>query len=172
MLVADGREIVVAPKTFATPTDLSGTVTGSRLVTVASGQSRAPAITGRALQPAWSPSGARIAFWTVRGRSGQRDILTVAADGSDAAQEAALSPMTRRSTGAPAGHRTGGRRTSSARGGTMNLWRVAIDQATGRLLGEPEPVTTPSICAASPCARLGNPADRCGAQKTRTAPVN
>ena len=27
----------------------------------------------------------------------------------------------------------------------MNLWRVAIDQATGRLLGEPEPVTTPSI---------------------------
>ena len=30
---------------------------------------------------------------------------------------------------------------SSARGGTMNLWRVAIDQATGRLLGEPEPMT-------------------------------
>ena len=27
----------------------------------------------------------------------------------------------------------------------MNLWRVAIDQATGRPLGEPEPVTTPSI---------------------------
>ena len=110
----DGHEIVVAPNTFATPTDLSGTATGLRLVTVASGQSRALAITGRALQPAWSPSGARIAFWTVRGRSGQRDILTVAADGLTPRKAAPLSPMTRRSTGAPAGHRTGGRCISPA----------------------------------------------------------
>ena len=26
----------------------------------------------------------------------------------------------------------------------MSLWRVPIDEASGRLLGEPEPVTTPS----------------------------
>ena len=142
----DGREIVVSPNTFATPTDLSGTATGLRLVAVASGQSRALAVTGRALQPAWSPSGARIAFWTVRGRSGQRDILTIAADGSDAAKggslvtdDAALDWSPRWS---PDGRSL---YFSSARGGTMNLWRVAIDQATGRLLGEPEPVTAPSI---------------------------
>ena len=27
----------------------------------------------------------RIAYWTVKGKAGQRDILTIAADGSDAA---------------------------------------------------------------------------------------
>lgn len=27
----------------------------------------------------------------------------------------------------------------------MNLWRVRIDEATGHLLGEPEPITTPSL---------------------------
>jgi dipeptidyl aminopeptidase/acylaminoacyl peptidase len=33
---------------------------------------------------------------------------------------------------------------SSDRGGTMNLWRVPIDERSGRVLGSPEPVTTPS----------------------------
>jgi Tol biopolymer transport system component len=33
---------------------------------------------------------------------------------------------------------------SSNRGGTMNLWRIAIDERSGKALGEPEPVTTPS----------------------------
>lgn len=33
---------------------------------------------------------------------------------------------------------------SSLRGGTMNLWRVPIDERTGKVLGEFEPVTTPS----------------------------
>jgi Tol biopolymer transport system component len=33
---------------------------------------------------------------------------------------------------------------SSTRGGTMNLWRVAIDEGSGRVSGEPQPVTTPS----------------------------
>ena len=30
---------------------------------------------------------------------------------------------------------------SSDRGGSMNLWQIAIDQASGRALGPPEPVT-------------------------------
>ena len=142
----DGKEIVVASSTFATPTDLSGTATGLTLVTIATGQARTLAFSGRALQPAWSPGGGRIAFWTVLGGSGQRDIRTLAVDGSDAAQggsavtdDAALdwSP-----SWSPDGQSL---YFSSARGGTMNLWRVAIDQATGRLLGVPEPATTPSI---------------------------
>jgi dipeptidyl aminopeptidase/acylaminoacyl peptidase len=32
----------------------------------------------------------------------------------------------------------------------MNLWRVPIDEATGRVLGEPEPVTTPSLWSGNP----------------------
>ena len=38
---------------------------------------------------------------------------------------------------------------SSERGGSMNLWRVAIDEVSGRMRGEPEPVTTPSRTSAS-----------------------
>jgi Tol biopolymer transport system component len=33
----------------------------------------------------------------------------------------------------------------SNRGGSMNLWRVAIDEKSGKVPGEPEPLTTPSI---------------------------
>ena len=33
---------------------------------------------------------------------------------------------------------------SSDRGGSMNLWRVGVDEASGSVLGQPQPVTTPS----------------------------
>ncbi len=39
---------------------------------------------------------------------------------------------------------------SSDRGGSMNLWRVRIDESSGRRLGEPEPLTTPAALAAHP----------------------
>jgi Tol biopolymer transport system component len=32
---------------------------------------------------------------------------------------------------------------ASDRGGTMNLWRVGIDEASGKVRGDPEPVTVP-----------------------------
>jgi len=142
----DGKEIVITPATFATPTDLSGTATGLTVVTITSGQRRALANGWRALQPAWSPGGRRVAFWTVRGQGGQRDIETVAADGSDGAQGGIAvtddAPLDWSPAWSPDGRSM---YFSSARGGTMNVWRVAIDQDTGRLLGEPEPMTTPSI---------------------------
>jgi Tol biopolymer transport system component len=36
---------------------------------------------------------------------------------------------------------------SSDRGGSMNLWRVAIDETSGRVRGDPERVTTPAAFA-------------------------
>ena len=39
---------------------------------------------------------------------------------------------------------------SSDRGGSMNLWRVPVDPASGQARGEPEAVTTPSTFAAHP----------------------
>jgi eukaryotic-like serine/threonine-protein kinase len=141
----DGAEIVVAPGAFGAPTGIFASTHGLSVVNVQSKQVRAIAIDERALQPAWSPGGARIAYWGVRGSGGQRDIWTVAADGSDAVgggvpvtHDAALdwSP-----TWSPDGRYL---YFSSTRGGTMNLWRVPIDERSGRTLGEPEPVTTPS----------------------------
>jgi Tol biopolymer transport system component len=38
----------------------------------------------------------------------------------------------------------------SNRGGSMNLWRVAIDEQSGKPLAEPEPITTPAPFLAHP----------------------
>jgi Tol biopolymer transport system component len=141
----DGAEIVVARGGFVTPTAYLATTHGLSIVTVKSGQARLLPIDGRAMQPAWSPAGARIAYWGVRGQSGQRDIWTVAADGSDAVGGGV--PVTQDSavdwspTWSPDGQYL---YFSSTRGGTMNLWRTRIDERSGRVAGEPEPITTPS----------------------------
>ena len=119
--------------------------TGLSVVDVKSGQI-ARAGDQRASDAAgWSPDGSRIAYWGVRGQTGQRDLWTVAADGSDAANggvsvtdDAALDWNP---TWSPDGRYL---YFSSTRGGPMNLWRVRIDERSGRVLGEPEPVTTPS----------------------------
>jgi Tol biopolymer transport system component len=141
----DGTEIVVSPGAFSTPTSFNATTKGLWIVNVKTALRRALAIDVKAQQPAWSPLGARIAYWGLRGLSGQRDIWTVAADGSDAGgggvpvtQDSALdwSP-----TWSPDGRYL---YFSSTRGGTMNLWRTPIDERSGRVLGEPEPITTPS----------------------------
>jgi Tol biopolymer transport system component len=104
---------------------------------------------GDAVQPRWSPGGQRIAFWGLKPGSGQRDIWTIPAE---AEGEPAAVPVT---SDAPLdwnpvwsadGHHL---YFSSERGGSMNLWRVAVDEASGRVLGEPEPVTTPSHISSS-----------------------
>ena len=139
----DGRQIVVATSRFYAPSDLQNTTTSFTVVTIATGERREfPATTGQ--QPVWSPHGTRIAYWGVH-KGGQRDLWTVAATtaGSTPVSEpvtddAAVdwSPM----------WSSDGRWLyfSSTRGGTMNLWRVPIDESSGRVLGTPEPVTTPS----------------------------
>ena len=90
-----------------------------------------------AVQPAWSPSGSRIAYWAIE--AGQRDLYTIAADGGEPVpvlQDPALdwSPVW-----SPDGRYL---YFASDRGGAMNLWRIAIDETTGERRGDPEPVTT------------------------------
>jgi Tol biopolymer transport system component len=36
---------------------------------------------------------------------------------------------------------------SSNRGGSMNLWRIAIDERSGAVVGQPEPLMAPSLFA-------------------------
>jgi Tol biopolymer transport system component len=38
----------------------------------------------------------------------------------------------------------------SDRGGSMNLWRIAVDEVSGKALGRPEPITTPAPFLAHP----------------------
>jgi len=97
------------------------------IVDVMSGAAPRKIDDGDAIQPAWSPSGARIAFWQVVG--GQRDIVTMPAAGgahqlvtNDAAVDWA--PVW-----SPDGRFV---YFVSDRGGSMGIWRIGIDEASGR----------------------------------------
>ena len=139
----DGSHIAVSATAFAfSPSDVQSFPGALTVVNVQSGQQRVVAKSG--MQPAWSPSGSRIAYWTLH-KGGQRDLWTVASN--DSAADAARILVTDDTAldwspaWAPDGRAL---YFSSTRGGTMNLWRVPIDQNTGRILAEPEPLTTPS----------------------------
>ena len=94
-----------------------------------------------AVQPAWSPHGDRIAFWGLVGATGQRDLWTVAADGSHVVRVTSDADLDWSPRWSPDGRFL---YFSSDRGGSLNLWRVAIDEHTGAVGSVPEPVTAPS----------------------------
>ncbi|HVE71855.1 MAG TPA: protein kinase [Thermoanaerobaculia bacterium] len=121
------------------------------IVQVATGASRELAHTrtnaSDAVQPSWSPHGGRIAFWGLTS-GGQRDIWTIAPDAAKPAQtitritaDAALdwNPIW-----SPDGQYL---YFGSDRDGTLNLWRVEIDEERGVATGRPEPLALPSTVA-------------------------
>jgi Tol biopolymer transport system component len=137
----DGKRIVFSSGNGQDPWNRDAL---AQLWTVASagGEVRPLTEKGDAVQPRWSPGGRRIAYWGLNNGSGQRDIWTIAADGSGEAVAVTNDPpMDWDPVWSPDGRRL---YFASERGGSMNLWRVLIDEATGRVRGEPEPMTTPS----------------------------
>lgn len=101
-----------------------------------------------AVQPSWSPSGDRIAFWGEHnGR--QRDIWTVAASGvGDPVPVTDDAAVDWNPVWSPDGRQL---LFLSNRGGSVNLWRVALGQS-GDVQGEPEPIlaseNTQHVCLA------------------------
>jgi Tol biopolymer transport system component len=105
---------------------------------------------GDAMQAAWSPHGQRIAYVSrhqllerssTAGGTGWMKIRTVPAGGGPDV----LATTGKATDWSPAWSPDGRHLYFvSDRGGSMNLWRVAIDEASGRPLGEPEPITTPA----------------------------
>ena len=93
-----------------------------------------------AVQASWSPNGHRIAYWGVH-RGGQRDIWTIATSGADPKSVTDDTALDWNPVWSPDGRHL---YFASERGGTMNLWRVPIDERSGDLRGAFEPVTTPS----------------------------
>ena len=143
----DGRSLAVASEPLLNP--LSRRIQSViSMVDLASGASRR-LLEQDAVQPAWSPDGRRIAFWGLRGGmggSGARDIWTVAAAGGEAVEVTNDAHIDWNPAWSADGRLL---YFASGRSGTLNLWRVPIDAATGRPIGPPEPVTTPSRRSAS-----------------------
>ncbi len=132
----DGREIVYAAESVETdPRDRLGD-SGLWIVGLDGGEPRL-AFEGDAVQPDWSPNGFRIAYWAVAG--GQRDIWTITATGEEAVQVTRDAAVDWNPVWSPDGKFL---YFSSDRSGSLNFWRVQIDEETGRTLAEPEPVTT------------------------------
>ena len=136
----DGKEIAAGTADFPDPESLSGL--GQLIVVeVATGRSRVISEVRDAFQPEWSPHGHRIAYWGRPGEAGQRDLWTVAPTGGAAVPVTNDAPTDWNPVWSPDGRSLF---FSSNRGGSMNLWRVRVNEASGSVLGQPQPVTTPS----------------------------
>ena len=93
-----------------------------------------------AIQPHWSPHGSRIAYGGRR-NAAQRDIWTIPAGGGEPTEVTNDQAIEGSPVWSPDGKYL---YFASDRAGSMNLWRVPIEEQTGRVLGPPEAVTTPS----------------------------
>ena len=88
------------------------------------------------VQPAWSPDGRRIACWQAIG--GQRDLVTMAPDGSNRVVLLNDAPVDYAPVWAPGGTHL---YFASDRGGTVGLWRVPMAGAGNAVAGGPEAVS-------------------------------
>jgi len=139
----DGKQIVFAGEGVIDPYARQ-TVSALSVVAATGGEVK-KLYAGDAVQPKWSPHGQRIAFWgLLTTDSGQRDIATVAADGGDLVRVTNDTSVDWNPVWSEDGRYL---YFASDRSGSMNLWRVRIDEVTGKILGEPVPATAPSLWA-------------------------
>ena len=137
----DGKELVVSSIALGpTPYERSGTGELS-IVTVSSGQRRRLALGRDAVQPRWSPHGDRIAFWSADRPTAQRDIWTISIAGGDPVAVTHDQAVDWNPVWAPNGRHL---YFASDRSGVMNIWRVPMDESSGKVLGVPESLNLPA----------------------------
>jgi Tol biopolymer transport system component len=116
---------------------------GLFVVNVDTGQQK-PLNVRSAILARWSPHGGRIAY-SIRSTIGKEEIWTVPVAGGEPALVISGSGANWNPSWSPDGRFI---YFSSDRGGSMNLWRIAIDEPSGRPLGDPQPLSTPAPFAA------------------------
>ena len=138
----DGKEIVVSTWGRDQPTVRAQPGMSLDVIDIQTGDKR-ELLKAEATFPAWSPNGHRVAYWFYTGNYGRRDIATIPAGGGEpviVAKDFAVSNWN--PVWSPDGEFL---YFVSSRAGSMNFWRVAIDERTGIVRGQPEPVVTPSL---------------------------
>jgi Tol biopolymer transport system component len=159
----DGKQIVYATEEVDNPASRLGVST----VYVADVGGGAPRklVDGDGVQPAWSPSGTRIAYWSNIG--GQRDLYTVAAASGTPVRVTNDPAIDWSPAWSPDGKFI---YFSSDRGTAMNIWRIAVDESSGAVLGTPEPITA-GVQASAALPRLSKDGSRL-VFRSRIASVN
>jgi Tol biopolymer transport system component len=135
----DGSEIVIAEEAIVRP-GLRTIVSRLWKVRVSDGATTLLE-TRDAVQPSWSPSGKRIAYWSFSSETGRRSIWTISSDGRDAAEVIGDAKLNWHPVWSPDGRYL---YFLSDRMGSQDIWRVRIDEASGLVLGLPERIGAPA----------------------------
>ncbi|MFL6292563.1 MAG: hypothetical protein ACJ759_16850, partial [Thermoanaerobaculia bacterium] len=138
----DGRELAVAMEGIVDPAMRKGMSEILR-IDVATGRKRV-LVDDDGVQPSWSPHGLRIAYWGVPADSARRILWTVPVDGGKPLQVLDDGALNWNPVWSPDGAWL---YFGSDRSGSLNLWRLPIDERSGEVLGEAQPVTTPSTAS-------------------------
>jgi Tol biopolymer transport system component len=146
----DGLEIAVATQQIELAPHSRPGLGAMEIVTVRNGSRREIVpVEHDAVQPSWSPHGDRIAYWAVLGAGGQRDLFTVDPHAPDPKKTIVRLTSDRSLEWNPVWSPDGKYLYfGSDRDGTMNLWRIPMDEHHGTGLGPPEPLALPTRFAA------------------------
>jgi Tol biopolymer transport system component len=137
----DGKELVFSERGRVSPSTRNAHPSALWVVNVETGAKRQLAAPGDAMQPAWSPSGARVAFWFIPPGVGRSDIATMPSAGGEAVVVTRDAATNWNPVWSPDGRYL---YFASDRRGQMNFWRVRVEEQTGAVLSGPEAVVTPS----------------------------
>lgn len=136
----DGKEIAYSTAGRDVPSTRTTITSAIRVISLETGAKRL-LTEADAMQPSWSPNGHRIAYWFMPPNVGRSDIGTVASGGGPPVVVTRDASTNWNPVWSPDGHFL---YFVSDRSGNMSFWRVAVEEETGRVLGEPEAVVTPS----------------------------
>ncbi|HSS48409.1 MAG TPA: hypothetical protein VLX28_05640, partial [Thermoanaerobaculia bacterium] len=135
----DGTRIAFATEGVSGPLQRK-TVSQLWLVDVATRKMR-PLGKDDGVQPSWSPHGKRIAYWGVPAGTSQRILYTIPAEGGAPVQAIRDGHDNWNPVWSADGRYL---YYVSNRSGSMNVWQLPIDEATGEPQGGPAPVTPSS----------------------------
>ncbi len=110
------------------------------IATIATGETRR-LVSADGVLPTWSPHNRRIAYTARLGETTQARLATVPVGGGPSVALTNGPARDWNPIWSPDGTFV---YFASDRGGSMNLWRIAIDEMSGAAQGQPEPLTTPA----------------------------